>query len=131
MNASISTSKAHSPLYEKAMEIFTLSKNISHYLMEDVNRLEKDGKEHAYVYVAGDIVQQSVSLVPEIMKAERWRHSDKKHTYAASVTRLANRLYRNCERLELINSNGKDFIPILRNELKKFRKLQRHWMLTL
>jgi hypothetical protein len=33
--------------------------------------------------------------------------------------------------LEKSNSNGKDFLPILRQELKKFRKLQRHWMLTL
>ncbi|MDC7995788.1 hypothetical protein [Altibacter sp. HG106] len=131
MNTSSLATTSHSPLYEKAMEIFALSKNISNYLMEDISLLEKDGKEHAYVYVAGDIVQQSVSLVPEIMKAEQWRHSDKKHKYAASVTRLANRLYRNCERLELINNNGRDFIPILQKELKKFRKLQRHWMLTL
>ena len=29
------------------------------------------------------------------------------------------------------SSNGKDFLPVLRRELKKFKKLQHNWMLTL
>jgi len=45
--------------------------------------------------------------------------------------RLSNLLYKNCERLEKVNSNGKDFLPLLRKELKKFRKLQHTWRLTL
>jgi len=49
----------------------------------------------------------------------------------ASVTHLTNLLYKNCERLERTHSNGRDFLPVLRKELKKFRKLQRTWMLTL
>lgn len=120
-----------SPVYQKALEIFSLSRSISHYLVEDLNYLTLDGKENSHVYFTGDIVQQSVSLAPEILKAESHTFSEDKRKHAAYVTRLTNMLYRNCERLERSNSNGKEFLPLLRNELKKFRKLQRSWMLTL
>ncbi|MCH9661448.1 MAG: hypothetical protein K0U54_11115 [Bacteroidetes bacterium] len=120
-----------SPLYQKAMEIFTLSRNISHYYVDDLNSLRRDGKENPEIYFTGDIVQQSVSLAPEILRAESKVFSEEKHKHVASVTRLTNRLYKNCERLEHTHSNGRDFLPILRSELKKFRKLQRTWMLTL
>ena len=118
-------------LYKKAQEIFALSRNISDYLVQDLASLKDDGTEDYHVYFTGDIVQQSVNLAPEILKAESQLFSEAKHKHAASVARLANLLYKNCERLEQSNSNGKEFLQLLRNELKKFRKLQRTWMLTL
>lgn len=128
------TAHTHFPqsaIYKKAQDIFALSRNISQYFIHDFNVLNEDGSEHEHVYFSGDIVQQSVSLAPEILKAEQQAFSESKQKHIASVTRLTNSLYRNCERLERTNSNGKDFLPILRKELKKFRKLQRTWMLTL
>ena len=119
------------PIYKKALEIFSLSRKISSYLNYDLAPLRVDGTEDEHIYFSGDIVQQSESLVPEIIKAEFARFSEKKHTHVASVKRLTNLLYKNSYRLEHANSNGKDFLPILRKELKKFRKLQYHWTLTL
>ncbi|PQB03817.1 hypothetical protein [Aureitalea marina] len=122
---------SQSAVYQKALEIFSLSRSISHYLVEDLNQLSRDGKEDPQIYFSGDIVQQSISLAPEILKAESQVFAQDKRRYAASVNRLTNLLYRNCERLEKVDSNGKDFLPILRTELKKFRLLVRSWMLTM
>lgn len=119
------------PIYKKAIEIFTLSQNISMYLNHDLSALKNDGSEDSNIYFSGDIVQQSVSLAPEILNAELERYSEKKHKHIASLKRLTNMLYKNSFRLEYSNSNGKDFLPILRSELKKFKQLQRSWMLTL
>ncbi len=119
------------PIYQKAMDIFVLSRSISTYLSHDLSYLHKDGSENEHIYFSGDIVQQSISLAPEIAKAEQERHTDKKHKHMASVRQLTNRLYSNCRRLEKCNSNGKDYIPLLRRELKTFKKLQHTWMLTL
>ena len=47
-----------------------------------------DGSENKHIYFSGDIVQQSVSLAPEIVNAELERYSDKKHKHIASVKRL-------------------------------------------
>ena len=119
------------PIYKKAMEIIILSRSISTYLHQDLSYLKPDGSEDPDIYFSGDIVQQSTSLAPEIVNAELERYTDKKHKHIASLERLTNRLYNNCKRLERCNSNGKDYVPILRSELQKFRRLQHTWMLTL
>ncbi|WP_397362146.1 hypothetical protein [Olleya sp. R77988] len=131
MSAHIPSHLSELPIYKQAMQIFNLSRSISSYLNQDLAYLYEDGKEDANIYVSGDIVQQSESLAPEIINAELQRHSDKKHKHIASVNLLTNRLYRNCKRLESCNSNGKDYLPILKREIKKFRQLQSTWMLTL
>jgi hypothetical protein len=119
------------PVYQKALEIFDLSQNISTYLNHDLSDLKSDGSEDNHIYFSGDIVQQSISLVPEIVNAEMERCSERKYKHLDSLRRLTNKLYKNSYRLERSNSNGKDFLPILRSELKKFKTLQRNWMLTL
>jgi len=119
------------PIYKKALEIFRLSQNISSFITEDLASLKEDGSEDFNIYFSGDIVQQSVSLVPEIENAARERYSYRRYRHIAALKRLTNLLYKNSYRLEKSNSNIKDFLPLLRNELKKFKKLQYHWMLTL
>ena len=119
------------PIYKKALEIIVLSSSISKYLNQDLSNLTMDGREDPHIYFSGDIVQQSVSLAPEIVNAELERDSDKKHKHIATVERLTNLLYFNCKRLMHCNSDGKDYLPILRKELKKFRQLQKTWILTL
>ena len=119
------------PIYQKAMEIIVLSRSISTYINQDLSYLNPDGSEDYNIYFSGDIVQQSTSLAPEIVNAELERFSDKKHMHVASVERLTNQLYKNCKRLMTCNSNGKDYLPILNAELKKFRQLQKTWLLTL
>jgi len=119
------------PVYQKALEIFALSQNISTYLNHDLSDLKSDGSEDVNIYFSGDIIQQSVSLVPEIVNAELERYSDRRHKHIDSLKRITNKLYKNSYRLERSDSNGKDFLPVLRSELKKFKKLQRTWMLSL
>lgn len=119
------------PIYKKAMDIILLSRNISTYLNQDLAYLRPDGSEDTDIYFSGDIVQQSTSLTPEIVNAERERHSDRKYKHFASLERLTNMLYKNCKRLEKSDSNGRDYLPVLRRELKKFRRLQHTWMMTL
>ena len=131
MNYNLPSHLSDLPTYRKALDIITLSRSISTYLNHDLSYLNPDGSEDNNIYFSGDIVQQSTNLAPEIINAERERYSDKKHKHLESLDRLTTRLYSNCRRLERSNSNGRDYLPILRGELRKFRKLQRNWMMTL
>ncbi len=131
MNYNLPSHLSDLPIYRKAMDIIMLSRSISTYLNQDLSYLNEDGTEDSNIYFSGDIVQQSTNLAPEIINAERERYSDKKHQHLESLERLTNQLYSNCRRLERSKSNGKDYLPILKGELKKFRKLQRNWMMTL
>ena len=129
---SVRTNNEHiSPIHKKALEILTLSSQISNYLVPDLANIQSNGFEDPNIYFTGDIVQQSSNLAPEIINAERERFSDKKHKHIESIERLTYHLDKNCKRLENTKSNGKDYLPILRNELKKFRKLKHNWKLTL
>lgn len=131
MNYNLPSHLSELPIYRKAMDILMLSRSISTYISQDLSYLNEDGSEDNNIYFTGDIVQQSTHLAPEIINAERERFSEKKHQHLESLERLTNKLYRNCRRLERSKSNGRDYLPILRGELKTFRKLQRNWMLTL
>lgn len=119
------------PIYKQAVQIFALSRSISSYISHDLAYLNNNGFEDENIYFTGDIVQQSVCLAPQIISAELEQSSYKKHKHVASVRQLTNLLFHNCKRLEKCNSNGKDYISILKKELKTFRKLQNSWMLTL
>ena len=131
MNYNLPSHLSDLPVYRKAMDIIMLSRSISTYLNNDLCYLNTEGTEDNDIYFSGDIVQQSRSLAPEIINAERERYSEKKHKHLESLDRLTSKLYRNCRRLEHSKSNGRDYLPILRGELKTFRKLQRSWMMTL
>lgn len=131
MNYNIPSHLSELPIYQKAIDIIVLSRSISTYISQDLSYLRPDGSEDVDIYFSGDIIQQSESLAPEIEKAEAERYSDNKHKHFASLEQLVNRLNRNCNRLQKCNSNGKDYLPILQTELKKFRRLQHIWMMTL
>lgn len=124
-------STSSSAIYKKAQEISRLSRDIAEYLREDLAHLQRNGKECTSIYFTGDIIQQSVLLGPQILKAESQLYADEKYKYVDSVKRLSNLIYKNCKRLERINSNGRDFLPLLLKELKRFKKLQHVWQLTL
>lgn len=131
MNYNLPSHLSDLPIYKKALDIIILSRSISTYISQDLSYLNPDGSEDSNIYFTGDIIQQSTNLAPEIINAERERYSEKKHKHLESLDLLTTRLYSNCRRLERANSNGKDYLPMLRYELRKFRKLQRSWMMTL
>jgi len=131
MYSSIPSHLPNLPVYQKALEILFLSRRISLYFIPDLNYLKQDGKEDNSIYFTGDIIQQSKSLVPEIIKAESEVFSENKHKHAHSLEHLINLLIKNCSRLERTQSNGKDFIPVLRKELNLFKQIQYAWTLTL
>ncbi len=108
-----------------------ISRRISDYLVPDLAILNDRGTEDTNVYFTGDIIRHSHSLVTNIDKAESEYFQDSRMKYVTSVAQLTERLYNACERLEYVNSNGREFLKILRTELQKFRKLQRTWKLSL
>lgn len=121
----------NSALYFKAQEIMQISRSISDYLVPDMAVLNESGKEDQSIYFTGDIIRNSHSLILNINKAETEFFQDSRMQYVASVSRLTERLYKSCERLEYVSSNGRDFLIVLRKEIQRFRKLQRVWRLTL
>ena len=77
-------------------------------------------------------MQSLFSLGPEIFKAEGQAFSEgQRHYYAHRVRRLTKLLVATCERIEHSPVQSKDFLQLLKKELKFFKKLQGPWLLTL
>lgn len=131
MQTSSNPSEFFLAFYNKAQEICTLSKAISEYLSKDLSSLTSSGSENPFIYFSGDIVQQSVCLSEEIVKAERSTRSEKRHLHIQTLRWLTYRLIQNCKRLEHCHSDGRDFMPILKKELRKFKSLQGRWAMML
>lgn len=131
MNYNLHSYLSDLPIYKKAQDIILISRSISTYLNQDLCGLKTDGTEDENIYFSGDIVQQSNSLAPTILNIELERHSENKYKHIEALDRLTYLLYKNCIRLENANSNGKDYLPLLKSELRKFKKMKRHWMMTL
>ena len=126
-----SSSELHADFYKKAVEIGSLSKLVSNYLKADLSGLKPNGQEDSNIYFSGDIIRQSDCLAPEIIKAQQEPFSEQKHKHAETLKWLTSRLFINFRRLEKCDSDGREFISILNKELRKFKKLQKNWMLTI
>ena len=73
------------PIYQKALEIFALSQNISVYLNHDLSNLKPDGSEDNDIYFSGDIIQQSVHrLVQDQDHCVHGHKQDRSHNQDAS-----------------------------------------------
>lgn len=124
-------SYSKSPIYKKALEIVTLSRDISRYLNYDMTTLTKEGQENPAIYLTGDIILHSNFLGISILEAEAETLSENRDKYLTAIEKWTYRLHKNCERLEQNVENGKEFIRLLKKELRRFRILQRKWMMTL
>ena len=125
------SSELHAAFYNKAVEIALISKRISYYLNVDLCALKPNGHEDINIYFSGDIVRQSSSLAPHIKMINQEIFSEKRQHYAKIVKWLMRGLVKNCNRLENCNSNGNEFISILRKELRRLKKIQKNWLLTI
>ncbi|WP_031425843.1 hypothetical protein [Flavimarina sp. Hel_I_48] len=118
-------------LYNQALEILKLSRSISGFLAYDLSELDEKGNEQEAIYFTGDMVMHSDALAPSIIAAENELFQDDRMRHAVSVEHVTQKLLNTCERLERAESNGREFLSLLRKELKKFNRLQQKWVLTL
>ncbi|MFD0861457.1 hypothetical protein ACFQ1M_04510 [Sungkyunkwania multivorans] len=119
------------PVYKKAIEIFSLSRRIASYLTYDKDLLQMEFSKERVDHEAGDLVMQSLGLAPSIAAVQTQQSYLLKMQHAQSLRKLTIGIGKLCERLEASSAEGKEFLQLLRKELKKFRKLQRDWMATL
>jgi hypothetical protein len=117
--------------YNKAVKIGSLSKMISDYLNTDLSTLKLDGREDINIYFLGDIIRQSSFLAPYIKKISQEVFSEQRYHYANNIKLLTKKLLINCKRLENCNSDGSEFLSILKTELRRFNIIQKKWLLTI
>lgn len=128
MESSSEANLNHSIIYKKALDIFKLSRSVATYITDDkdvITMYRSGNKSDNY---ADNLVMNAFRLVPKVVEAEIQESPKIKLKYAKSLRYFIDRLYQDCLNLESTRIQGKDFVRMLRNELKMLRKIHKNYV---
>jgi len=118
-------------IYKKSIDIFKLSRQVASYITDDKNALSMYRSGCKSDNYADNLVMNAFRLVPKIVETETQENPSVKLKYARSLRYFIDRLYQNCLQLENTKIQGKDFVIMLRRELKKLRKIHTNYVSSL
>lgn len=118
-------------IYQKSLYIFKLARRITSYITNDKDVLSmylSDKRSYRY---ADNLLMNALGLVPKIVETECEENPGLKLKYAVSLRYFIDRLYQNCLQLESTKIQGKDFVKLLRKELKNLRQIHKNYVKSL
>jgi len=131
MLKSDSTNLGQSIIYQKSIDVFKLSRSVASYITDDkdvISMYRSGDKSDNY---ADNLVMNAFRLVPKVVETETQESPTKKLKYAKSLRYFIDVIYQDCLKLERTKIQGKDFVRLLRNELKSLRKIHRLYVSSL
>ena len=118
-------------IYKKSMDIFKLSRRVASYVTDDKDVISMYRSGNISDNYADNLVMNAFRLVPKIVETETQDNPRLKLKYAKSLRYFIDRLYYSCIQLEKTKIQGKDFVVMLRRELKLLRKIHRRYVKSL
>ena len=131
MSNSDSTSLDHSIIYQKSIDVFKLSRSVASYITDDkdvISMYRSGMKSDNY---ADNLVMNAFRLVQKVVETETQESPTKKLKYAKSLQFFIEVIYQDCLKLERTKIRGKDFVRLLRKELKSLQKIHRLYVSSL
>ena len=120
-----------SVIYQKSLYIFKLARRISAYITNDKDIMEMYVSDERSDRYADNLLMNALGLVPKIVETECQENPGLKLKYALSLRYFIDGLYQNCLQLESTKIPGKDFVRLLRKELRHLRKIHKHYVKSL
>lgn len=120
-----------SVIYRKSLDIFKLSRRVAAYITDDKDVISMYRSGNISDNYADNLVMNAFRLVPKIVEVETQDNPTMKLKYAKSLRYFIDRLYRSCLQLESTRIQGKDFVIMLRRELRILRKIHRRYVKSL
>ncbi len=118
-------------IYQKSLDIFKLARRIASYITNDKAMLSMYLSVNKIDKYADNLVMNAFGLVPKIVETECQENPYLKLKYAKSLRYFIDGLYQNCLQLEGTKIQGKDFVRLLRKELRHLRKIHKHYVKSL
>ncbi|CAN5152623.1 hypothetical protein BH23BAC2_BH23BAC2_00950 [soil metagenome] len=119
------------PVYLKALEIFKVSRGIAHVISEKPHVIEMAYSSNPKNSAAGDLVSHSLNLIPQLAALQNSKDAANLFRGARQVRKSARFLLTKCRYIEKEGLKEKEFLRLLRNEIKVFDQLFREWFTTL
>lgn len=121
----------HLMIYRKSLYIFKLVRRITSYITNDKDILAMYMSDKRSDRYADNLLMNALGLVPKIVETECQENPGLKLKYAVSLRYFIDGLYQNCLQLENTKIQGKDFVRLLRKELRLLRKIHKHYVKSL
>lgn len=118
-------------IYQKSLYIFRLARRIASYITNDKDILSMYMSDKRSYRYADNLLMNAFGLVPKIVETECQENPGLKLKYAQSLRFFIDGLYQNCLQLESTKIQGKDFVRLLRKELRHLRKIHKHYVKSL
>ena len=118
-------------IYQKSLYIFKLARRITSYVTNDKDILSMYMSDKRSCRYADNLLMNALGLVPKIVETECQENPGLKLKYAQSLRYFIDGLYQNCLQLESTKIQGKDFVRLLRKELRHLRKIHKHYVKSL
>lgn len=125
------TNLNNSIIYKKSLDIFRLSRSIASYITDDKDVISMYRSGSKIDNYADNLVMNAFHLVPKVVEVETQKSPSVKLKYAKSLRYFIDRLYLDCLQLEDARIQGKEFVIMLRKELKSLRKIHRLYVNSL
>jgi len=110
-------------IYRKSLDIFKLSRRVAAYITDDKDVISMYKSGSLSDNYADNLVMNAYRLVPKIVEAETQDNRSLKLKYAKALRYFIERIYEDCIQLESIKIQGKDYVQLLRKELKNLQKI--------
>ena|SRR5210317_847996 len=121
----------HLILYKKSLDVFNLSRKVASYITDDKDLISMYRSGNRSDNYADNLVLNAFRLVPKVAEAESEENSMAKLRYARSLRYYIDRIYKSCLQLENSKIHGKDFVVMLRQELRSLRKIHKKYVSAL
>ena len=131
MNSFETTDFKNLPVYNKALEIFKVSRAIACSITNNKNILEMGFSENFNHQFAGEIVSDSLQLAPGLATVHCTSNPSLRLRRAKQIRKAINRILSGCKKLEFDGVREKEFITILRSEIHQFDHLFSEWFYKL
>jgi len=115
------------PVYNKALEIFKVSRAIACSISDNKNILEMSFSANFNHQFAGEIVSDSLQLAPGLATVQCTSNPLLRLRRAKQIRKALNRILSGCKKLEFDGVREKEFLTILRAEILQFDHLFSEW----
>lgn len=115
------------PVYQKALEIFKVSRAIACSISENRNIIEMENSADINHRVAGEIVSDSLSLVPKLALFQNTSNQSLRLKRAKKIQKAARSILLKCKRMEYNGVKEKEFLNLLNSEVHQFNRLFTEW----
>ncbi|WP_299766232.1 hypothetical protein [uncultured Dokdonia sp.] len=118
-------------LYNKALDIYTLSRSITSYLTDNktVNALYTSDNESENTLE--EIVISAVTLPSKIAIAQTTKNIRLRLDSTNSIIHHIDKIRANCKKLRKISKRNREHMRILSSEALKFKKMYRQWNIAI